>query len=596
MSVVALPMSLVVMMGQGCPSPSAGPLSSPVRCAPTADAGAGLIVADTGNDGAEEVTLNGTNSFDPDGTIVDYRWTLRNRELGRGSTLTAELPSGFNTVRLTVTDNDGQMGIDDVTVSIGPVADSFVMNARTVLHDPDNERVISVTSSSVTIQLFAGEPGSFQPGDIYVGTGPNGAAFFLRVETVTRDGDTVTLTGQSVPAEEAFDDLEIEITDYPMPIDTEAAEAQGANVQSLTANLIDDDDLRIQASFDADFEPRIDYTANLRKRKFRLIASADYRSELRFDVEVKRPFTRSKEQELIRVPLRMACVVIPTDPPIPLDICANLSLALSVGFEASADAAGDVSLSTERYASTTVGLDCPNFNCNGVFEHTDIRFYNVDYDLPGVLDMRAYGKIALVGELRFFGKLGEADIALIPYVELDSELTTSEGFGIAPPPDSGVDPGDLFEDDCEMAGPLPPGYNRVDYELRVGFDGSVGARAPLFGIDEEYTFDIAKGLLARGCHVFETPSITIALSKLLNAALITNFSSGQQNSNDAKMPPILAALDANFAGNADETAQLVNNFMGVTEQQVNEGVISPQDANRLTTLADNVLTALTGGG
>ena len=92
--------------------------------APKANAGADVTVSDGDGSGAETVSLDGSGSSDADGTIVSYEWDLN----GDGSTdaagtspvVTFTFALGVHTVTLTVRDNDGSTGTDDVVVTVGP--------------------------------------------------------------------------------------------------------------------------------------------------------------------------------------------------------------------------------------------------------------------------------------------------------------------------------------------------------------------------------------------------------------------------------------------------------------------------------------------
>jgi hypothetical protein len=88
---------------------------------PTADAGPDRIVQNT-------VTLDGSLSSDPDGSIESYEWNLEHREnpaydrsaSGMTATVSA-LEPGFYDVILTVTDNAGLVGIDTMLLAVsGP--------------------------------------------------------------------------------------------------------------------------------------------------------------------------------------------------------------------------------------------------------------------------------------------------------------------------------------------------------------------------------------------------------------------------------------------------------------------------------------------
>ena len=102
---------------------------------PVADAGPDQVVYDS-------VTLDGSQSYDPDGEIVSYQWQLRHRENSAYDRI-AEIPNpiisnlanGFYDVTLTVTDDDGQSGNDYMLMTAaGPCAEWPEPNAEFHLH------------------------------------------------------------------------------------------------------------------------------------------------------------------------------------------------------------------------------------------------------------------------------------------------------------------------------------------------------------------------------------------------------------------------------------------------------------------------------
>jgi endonuclease/exonuclease/phosphatase family metal-dependent hydrolase len=104
---------------------------------PIADAGPDQSVADGSNSGSAPVTLDGTQSHDPDGAITDYRWSEGATVLAQGSGASAPtvtLTDGPHTITLLVTDNQGATGTDSVqiTVTPGPTCGSADFN-----HDGD---------------------------------------------------------------------------------------------------------------------------------------------------------------------------------------------------------------------------------------------------------------------------------------------------------------------------------------------------------------------------------------------------------------------------------------------------------------------------
>jgi hypothetical protein len=89
---------------------------------------------DSDNGGSAPVTLDGSQSHDPDGTIADYRWSEGSTVLAQGSaaTPTVILADGPHTITLLVTDNQGATGSDTVELTVTPACGSADFN-----HDGD---------------------------------------------------------------------------------------------------------------------------------------------------------------------------------------------------------------------------------------------------------------------------------------------------------------------------------------------------------------------------------------------------------------------------------------------------------------------------
>jgi hypothetical protein len=82
---------------------------------PVANAGQDQTFTDSGS---ESVMLDGSASTDSDGTIVRYVWTLDGAEIATGVNPTVDLPVGIHVITLTVTDNDGLTGADEVVITV----------------------------------------------------------------------------------------------------------------------------------------------------------------------------------------------------------------------------------------------------------------------------------------------------------------------------------------------------------------------------------------------------------------------------------------------------------------------------------------------
>jgi len=86
--------------------------------APVADAGSNQTVIDTDANGTENVTLDASGSYDPDGTITSYNWYEGVTWIASGSTPTLTLRLGNYTFILQVADNEGSTANDTVQISV----------------------------------------------------------------------------------------------------------------------------------------------------------------------------------------------------------------------------------------------------------------------------------------------------------------------------------------------------------------------------------------------------------------------------------------------------------------------------------------------
>ena len=87
---------------------------------PVADAGGDQQVTDSDSSGTETVTLDGSDSFDPDGTIQAYEWKEGGSVLGSAAILAYGFSLGSHTVSLTVTDDKGATAADTALVNVLP--------------------------------------------------------------------------------------------------------------------------------------------------------------------------------------------------------------------------------------------------------------------------------------------------------------------------------------------------------------------------------------------------------------------------------------------------------------------------------------------
>jgi len=197
------------------------------NAAPVADAGPDQSVTDTDDGGDEEVVLDGSGSYDTDGTIVDYVWE-NSVQIAAGVSPTVTLDVGSHTITLTVTDDDDATDTDTVVIIVNaapnqpPVADA---GPDQVVTDTDRGGDHSVTldgsgssDSDGTIVAYVWTENSTQ---IATGSGP-AVTLSVGTHTITltvhddddaTDDDTVAITVNDPPTADAGDDQTVTDTD-----------------------------------------------------------------------------------------------------------------------------------------------------------------------------------------------------------------------------------------------------------------------------------------------------------------------------------------------------------------------------------------------
>ncbi|MBN2271835.1 MAG: hypothetical protein JXN61_14555, partial [Sedimentisphaerales bacterium] len=104
---------------------------------PVANAGTDRAVTDSDGNGQETVTLDGSTSSDPDGNISSYEWDIDGNGSTdlTGATVDATFTIGTHAVILTVTDNEGATGSDNVIVTVeeGPAAIDNTAGSETTI-------------------------------------------------------------------------------------------------------------------------------------------------------------------------------------------------------------------------------------------------------------------------------------------------------------------------------------------------------------------------------------------------------------------------------------------------------------------------------
>ncbi len=122
--------------------------------APIADAGPDQNLLDADESGFEPVLLDGTGSFDADGSIVVWEWREGATLLGSGSTLSVDLAVGAHEITLVVVDDSGALGSDTVLVSVFPGGDVVapVYLAHETTEQAANTTVHALSTATLPIQ------------------------------------------------------------------------------------------------------------------------------------------------------------------------------------------------------------------------------------------------------------------------------------------------------------------------------------------------------------------------------------------------------------------------------------------------------------
>jgi len=85
---------------------------------PVANAGPDQTVTAAGTPGSANVTLDGSGSYDPDGSIASYDWYVGDVKIASGVQPMHVFGTGSHTVTLVVTDDDDMTGSDEVIITV----------------------------------------------------------------------------------------------------------------------------------------------------------------------------------------------------------------------------------------------------------------------------------------------------------------------------------------------------------------------------------------------------------------------------------------------------------------------------------------------
>lgn len=178
--------------GAGSNCPTDGPPVVLGNQLPTANAGPNQTVTDTDDGGDEAVTLDGSGSMDPDGSIASWVWTENASQIATGESPLVTFAVGTHTVTLTVTDNEGATDTDQVLITVSapgvnqpPTANAGPNQTVTDGNDNGSENVTLDGSGSTdpdgTIASWVWTEGG---SEIATGVGPT-VAFAVGTHNVT---------------------------------------------------------------------------------------------------------------------------------------------------------------------------------------------------------------------------------------------------------------------------------------------------------------------------------------------------------------------------------------------------------------------------
>ena len=184
---------------------------------PVANAGSDQTVIDTDENGSESVNLDGTASYDPDGSISSYVWKEGVTQIATGSGPSPTLTVGVHNIVLTVTDNNSATATDTVVITVNSGGNqSPVANAgsdQTVVDSDENgSEVVSLdgsgsSDSDGTISSYVWKEGGNQ---IATGSQPS--------VTLALGLHTITLTVTDNDSASSSDTVVVEVKTGSLPI------------------------------------------------------------------------------------------------------------------------------------------------------------------------------------------------------------------------------------------------------------------------------------------------------------------------------------------------------------------------------------------
>ncbi len=147
-------------------------------------------MTDVDESGSEDVVLDGSASFDPDGMIVDWSWSEDGVEIASGETASVSFAVGGHRVTLAVEDDQGATATDDVmiTVKTAPCSSPGLLNFVEAVSMPALTNVqasaVAVSPDGAHVYVTAGNGDALVAFERDFGTGA-----LSHIQTVLDDMD-----------------------------------------------------------------------------------------------------------------------------------------------------------------------------------------------------------------------------------------------------------------------------------------------------------------------------------------------------------------------------------------------------------------------
>ena len=142
---------------------------------PIANSGPDISLEDSDGNGSEDVTLDGSNSTDLDGTIIEYIWSENGSSIANGESITVSFANGVHNVTLTVIDDGGATSTDTVRITINQSGNitcpddlanenpTIALPSGTIVGGVDSSVGTSTDTNGSTCALVVGNVDSGQP-------------------------------------------------------------------------------------------------------------------------------------------------------------------------------------------------------------------------------------------------------------------------------------------------------------------------------------------------------------------------------------------------------------------------------------------------